>query len=113
MLRSFKAAILTICILAIVSIGVFKFDALHAAGVYVAIHPHVSPPVTLAERVTGSKHATGNTFADGPYTVQGNAIVGVDGKRYLFHGVGRDSLEYNCWGDGHFDAQELAYMGSG
>lgn len=63
--------------------------------------------------VVAKKQATGFAFADGPYTVQGNAIIGADGKRYLFHGVGRDSLEYNCWGDGHFDAQELAYMGSG
>ncbi len=113
MLRSFKAVILTLCILAIVAIGVFKFDALHMAGAYVTNHPHVSRPPTLAQRITASKHANGPAFADGPYTVQGNAIIGADGKRYLFHGVGRDSLEYNCWGDGHFDAQELAYMGPG
>jgi endoglucanase len=49
----------------------------------------------------------------GPYRVQGNAILGADGKRYLFHGIGRDSLEYSCWGDGHFDAQELSYLGVG
>jgi hypothetical protein len=54
-----------------------------------------------------------NEFANGPYTVQGNAILGVDGKRYLFHGIGRDSLEYNCKGDGFFDARHLAYMGPG
>jgi hypothetical protein len=54
-----------------------------------------------------------NEFANGPYKVQGNAILGVDGKRYLFHGIGRDSLEYDCKGDGFFDAQHLAYMGPG
>src|SRR5713226_9664016 len=113
MLRSFKAAILTLCILAIVAIGVFKFDALHMAGAHITNHPHVSRPPTLAQRITASKHANGPAFADGPYTVQGNAIIGADGNRYLFHGVGRDSLEYNCWGDGHFDAQELSYLGAG
>jgi len=51
--------------------------------------------------------------ARGPYRVQGNAILGADGNRYLFHGIGRDSLEYSCWGDGHFDAQELSYLGAG
>jgi aryl-phospho-beta-D-glucosidase BglC (GH1 family) len=49
----------------------------------------------------------------GPYTVQGNLILAADGKPYLFHGIGRDGLEYSCTGDGHFDSQELAYMGSG
>ncbi len=53
------------------------------------------------------------TKAMGPYTVKGNAIFGVDGKRYYFHGVGRDGLEFSCWGDGHFTPKELAYMGSG
>src|SRR6202165_1067687 len=113
MLRSFKAAILSICILTIVALGVVKFDPTHMAGANVSSHPLVSRPQTLAGRVVRRKRATGSAFADGPYTVQGNAILGADGKRYLFHGVGRDSLEYNCWGDGHFDAQELAYMGSG
>ncbi len=49
----------------------------------------------------------------GPYTVKGNLILAADGKPYLFHGIGRDGLEYSCSGDGHFDAKELAYMGSG
>lgn len=50
---------------------------------------------------------------DGPYHTQGNLILGADNKPFLFHGLGRDSLEFNCWGDGHFDAQELSYMGPG
>lgn len=54
-----------------------------------------------------------NAQAKGPYKVQGSAILGADGKRYLFHGIGRDSLEYTCWGDGHFNAQELSHMGWG
>lgn len=51
--------------------------------------------------------------AQGPYTVKGNTVVDATGKPYLFHGVGRDGLEYNCWGDGHFTPQELAAMGPG
>lgn len=54
-----------------------------------------------------------DAVAKGPYTVKGNAILGNDGKRYFFHGIGRDSLEYSCWSDGHFSPRELAYMGSG
>src|SRR5437660_12587044 len=50
---------------------------------------------------------------DGPYHTQGNLIYGADNRPYLFHGVGRDGLEFNCAGDGHFDAQELSYMGLG
>lgn len=137
MLRMFKAAILSICILTIIALGVYKFNPPPVAGANNSSQPLVSTPKTLPARSTASKLATGSAFAgsqgsrrnsqpvvakiqatssafaDGPYTVQGNAIIGADGKRYLFHGVGRDSLEYNCWGDGHFDAQELAYMGSG
>lgn len=54
-----------------------------------------------------------NATANGPYTVKGNMIVGADGKQYLFHGIGRDGLEYNCSGEGPLDQQHLAYMGSG
>jgi endoglucanase len=50
---------------------------------------------------------------DGPYRTQGNLILGSDNQPYLFHGLGRDSLEFRCLGDGHFDAQELSYMGPG
>ncbi|HEU0002135.1 MAG TPA: cellulase family glycosylhydrolase [Ktedonobacteraceae bacterium] len=141
MLRLFKAAILGICILVFVAIGIFKFFEPHTVGASINSHSPASGLLTPTptERITDQKHttdnapagkqgnrrsvqpvptatqqpATSNAFADGPYTVKGNAIIGADGKRYLFHGVGRDSLEYNCWGDGHFDAQELAYMGSG
>ena len=52
-------------------------------------------------------------FADGPYTVQGNAILGADGTRYLFHGVGRDGLEFSCTGDSYMDTAHLAFMGPG
>ena len=54
-----------------------------------------------------------NATANGPYTVKGNTIVGANGKQYIFHGIGRDGLEYNCSGEGPLDQQHLAYMGSG
>jgi len=71
-----------------------------------------SPTPTPTPVVT--KHSSSrNAQALGPYTVKGNLILASDGQPYLFHGIGRDGLEYSCWGDGHFDAQELSYMGSG
>jgi len=78
----------------------------------------VSPIVTTASKIPPTPPTTHVSLsreaqAQGPYKVKGNAILGADGKTYLFHGVGRDSLEYTCWGDGHFDARELSYMGSG
>ncbi len=54
-----------------------------------------------------------HTSADGPYKVQGNAILGVDGARYIFHGVGRDGLEFSCTGDSYMDTAHLAFMGPG
>lgn len=56
---------------------------------------------------------TYNATANGPYSVKGNTIVGTDGQQYIFHGIGRDGLEYNCAGEGPLDQQHLAYMGSG
>ncbi len=50
---------------------------------------------------------------DGPYHTQGNLILGADNKPYLFHGIARDDLEYDCGGDGHYTQQELAFMGAG
>ncbi len=52
-------------------------------------------------------------FANGPYKVQGNAILGADGTHYIFHGVGRDGLEFSCTGDSFMDAGHLAFMGPG
>lgn len=68
----------------------------------------------------GSSQAAGNqairpavTQASGPYTVKGNQILDVHGNPYLFHGIGRDALEYDCTGDGFFDSTHLSYMGYG
>src|SRR5438067_1036228 len=54
-------------------------------------------------------------YADGPYTVQGNQIIGTaDGKPYIFHGVGLDGLEFSCTGGSlSLDAAHLAFMGPG
>jgi endoglucanase len=54
-----------------------------------------------------------STTANGPYRVQGNKILDANGNQYLIHGIGRDDLEYNCQGDGYFDAAHLALMGAG
>jgi len=52
-------------------------------------------------------------FADGPYKVSGNQIIGADGKQYIFHGMGRDGLEFACTGDSALDSAHLAFMGPG
>ena len=52
-------------------------------------------------------------FADGPYTVKGNQIIGADNQPYIFHGIGRDGLEFTCTGGGYLDAQHLGFMGAG
>lgn len=54
-----------------------------------------------------------NATTNGPYTVSGNKILGADGKQYIFHGIARDGLEFNCSGSSTLDQQHLAYMGSG
>ena len=79
---------------------------------------HNQPPAPALQKPTATTVVTQSPppvviQTRGPYRVQGNAILGADGNRYVFHGIGRDSLEYSCWGDGHFDAQELSYLGAG
>src|SRR2546426_10221436 len=90
-----SALALVVIITAVVSAGFAVFTP-HT-------HAHAVAPLALPY----------NSTFNGPYTVQGNKILGVDGKQYIFHGIGRDSLEYNCLGDQFFDQQHLAYMGSG
>lgn len=68
-------------------------------------------PVAKAHAATGGLPY--NATANGPYSVKGNIIVGANGQQYIFHGIGRDGLEYNCNGDGPLDQAHLAYMGSG
>lgn len=54
-----------------------------------------------------------NMTADGPYHVQGNTIIDAQGQPYIFHGLGRDGLEFSCTGDGPLDAAHPAFMGPG
>src|SRR6266487_1675951 len=102
MSHSQKVKVTGLLLLAVMSIGMFAFTPLssfwtHRGG----STAHAASPLPYHE------------FADGPYNVQGNTIVGADGKPYLFHGVGRDSLEFDCNGDGFLDAAHLAFVGPG
>ena len=102
-MRSLKIFGLSTFVVLCVAVSVIWATPTHSTHAQSA-SPSPSPKTTPIPR---------QTKAMGPYTVKGNAIFGVDGKRYYFHGVGRDDLEYSCWGDGHFTPKELAYMGSG
>ncbi|TMF48698.1 MAG: glycoside hydrolase family 5 protein, partial [Chloroflexi bacterium] len=79
----------------------------------------IRPLTTLLTRSARSAQAaspsslTYHQYADGPYRVQGNQIIGADGKPYIFHGIGLDGLEFACQGDGNLDSGHLAFMGSG
>ncbi len=93
--------------------GISTFVVLCVAVSVIWMSPAHSTRAQSAASPTSTTLIPHQTKAMGPYTVKGNAIFGVDGKRYYFHGVGRDGLEYSCWGDGHFTPKELAFMGSG
>src|SRR5690348_17189355 len=71
----------------------------------------------ITQKAATSAHAASSLpyheFADGPYKVQGNQIIGADGKQYIFHGVGRDGLEFECTGDPALDSADMAFMGPG
>ena len=110
--HSLKTVFLSFVALVFILLTLFWFSPLHAEGSQ--SQAHIATPSTPIPRPTATKsRVPGNAQSNGPYKVQGNVILGADGKRYLFHGIGRDSLEYSCWGDGHFDAQELSYLGWG
>src|SRR5215831_14077248 len=104
MSRSNKMRLLAILVFALVSINVFWLQP------FSSIWAHEAQSTSRVHTTTSLPY---NKYANGPYIVQGNTILGSDGKPYLFHGIGRDSLEYECKGDGFFDAQHLAYMGPG
>jgi|GEM_PF-707619 len=104
MLRSRKVRLVWILALVFVSMNIFWLQPLNsiwAQKAHIASQGHTISPGPY------------NQYANGPYSVQGNTILDSDGKPYLFHGIGRDSLEYDCKGDGFFDAQHLAYIGPG
>ena len=104
MSRSNKVRLLRVLALVFVSISVFCIQP------FSSIWAHNAQNSSHAQSTASLPY---NQYANGPYSVQGNTILGSDGKPYLFHGIGRDGLEYDCKGDGFFDAQHLAYMGSG
>jgi endoglucanase len=60
-----------------------------------------------------SPRLTYHQYADGPYKVVGNQVIGADNQPYIFHGVGRDGYEFSCVGGGYTDSAHLAFMGSG
>src|SRR2546425_5103802 len=97
MLQHCKVVVLSTIIVLVLGTVVFWLSPLHPSGAKSASFRQIHH----------------NPFANGPYTVQGNTILGADSQPYIFHGIGRDSLEYSCDGDGHLTSQELAYMGSG
>jgi endoglucanase len=72
---------------------------------------HVQNAAHAAAVVTTKTRSS--TAANGPYTVKGNQILDASNNPYLFHGVGRDGLEYNCNGDNALDAAHLGYIGPG
>jgi hypothetical protein len=110
MRRAFKHPGLVIISCIIVSATFLLLPPLHTAD---AFPPSMGHTPILPIRALTSHQSQSSAYANGPYTVQGNTILDASGKPYLFHGIGRDSLEYSCTGDGHLDEQELAYMGSG
>jgi len=108
--RARKSIFLVFVPLLIIIIAIILFTSLHTVDAFppIALHAPIVPTRTIASHKVSS-----SAFANGPYSVRGNTILDANGNPYLFHGIGRDSLEYSCSGDGHLDAQELAYMGSG
>lgn len=110
MRRELSTISLVLVILAIVMVAIAIFNPRHTANAFQPVTHH---PPALPTRTHVSSKINSAAYANGPYTVKGNAILDASGKPYLFHGIGRDSLEYSCWGDGHLDAQELSYMGLG
>src|SRR5205085_2966264 len=75
MLRSLKAICLSIFLLAMVAVAILKSSPLNIAGAYPEVGAR-SPG--LASTAVVRNRLKGNAYADGPYTVQGNAIIGAD-----------------------------------
>ena len=96
MSRSMKVRLVGLLLLAFVSLGVFWIGPFNSL---------------LTHEKTTTAHATSslpfNQYANGPYKVQGNTILGADGKPYIFHGVGRDGFEFICTGPNPLDTPHL------
>src|SRR6266702_6015725 len=100
-----KVALCSIVTLIVISLGVLAFSPLYLT--------RAQRGGSSAQLASTQSHLPHSIIAQGPYTVQGNAILGANSQHYFFHGIGRDGLEYNCSGEGPLDSQHLAYMGSG
>src|SRR5207302_1047246 len=74
---------------------------------------HAGKSTTGTVHASAAPRLTFHQYADGPYKVQGNQVIGTDGQPYIFHGVGRDGYEFSCIGGGWTDSPHLAYMGPG
>ncbi len=61
---------------------------------------HAGKSTTGAADAAAAPRLTFHQYADGPYKVQGNQVIGADGQPYIFHGVGRDGYEFSCTGGG-------------
>lgn len=68
---------------------------------------------TVSKAHAAAPNLTFHQYADGPYTVKGNQIIGADGQPYIFHGIGLDGYEFSCIGDGFTDPAHLAFLGPG
>src|ERR1700680_4083731 len=103
MSRALRIRLTGILLLIVIAAGAFWFKPMISFLTNTGGHTaHASSPLPYHE------------FADGPYTVKGNNITGADGQPYLFHGVGRDGLEFSCTGGGlSLDAAHLAFIGPG
>jgi hypothetical protein len=110
--RSIKTTLTGFLTVLIILLALFWLTPLRAEGDSNQIQRNTFT-ASLSKPTATKSNRPISAQSDGPYRVVGNVIQGVDGKPYLFHGVGRDSLEYSCWGDGHFSAKELAYLGWG
>ncbi|HEX9090278.1 MAG TPA: cellulase family glycosylhydrolase [Anaerolineales bacterium] len=104
MSHSQKVKVGSLLLLAVMSLGVFwlsPLSTLWTPGSGNAVQAASSLPY--------------HEFADGPYTVRSNTILGADGKSYLFHGVGLDGLEFLCLPSefNYSDPAHLAFMGPG
>jgi endoglucanase len=74
---------------------------------------HVGAGTTSAAHAAAAPRLTFHQYANGPYKVSGNQVIGADGQPYIFHGVGRDGYQFSCIGGGYTDAAHLAFMGPG
>jgi hypothetical protein len=107
MSRSFLLRAAGILALLVICASIFWFQPL------TAFITHAGKGTTSAAQAAVSPGLTFHQYADGPYKVVGNQIIGADSQSYIFHGIGRDGYEFSCIGGGFVDPAHLAFMGPG